>query len=179
MYADILLAPSHLSYPFKKSTLDIVQGISYTFVISLTAADVVLYNTMQWPSVKLVCDQITYSDDNIVYEYQGTLHFNYSVTTLQKCCDKAIGDLSRLKQGMLDRLEWTDPHLLNAILTILDTQHWQETASTNLEELKVAMNLITTHFRLPLESKGVCFAVPSDELEAVLSHVCKEVFKHR
>ena len=123
--------------------------------------------------MKYICDKITSSDGNAVYEYQGAQLFDYSVTTLQKCCDRAVGDLNRLTESMLNRLDWLDPHLLNAILTILDTQHWQETASTNLDELNVAIDLITAHFRLPLQSKGVCFAALRDELEAVVLYARK------
>ena len=170
LYTDILQL---LSLSLQDSTLDIVQGINYILKSVSQLQMLSSTNTMQWPSVKYICDKITSSDGNAVYEYQGAQLFDYSVTTLQKCCDRAVGDLNRLTESMLNRLDWSDPHLLNAILTILDTQHWQETASTNLDELNVAIDLITAHFRLPLQSKGVCFAALRDELEAVVLYARK------
>ena len=81
MYADILLTPL-LSLSLQEGTLDIVQGINYTLRSVSQLQMLSSTNTMQWQSVKFVCDQITTSDDNTVYEYQGASLFNYSVTIL-------------------------------------------------------------------------------------------------
>ena len=68
--------------------------------------------------------------------------------------------------------------MLWAILVLLDTQSWQSSPSgehsdteeeDDLIEIREAVEYITSHFREPLEAKGVDLANIQDELEQIIA----------
>ena len=77
---------------------------------------------------------------------------------------------------MLEHLEWSDVQLLRSLLAFLETQNWAVQSTihgtgtdvnemndltdldSSLVEVKRAAEHIITHFRVPLESKGVILA---------------------
>ena len=72
---------------------------------------------------------------------------------------------------MRARLEWSDVTMLRAILVFLDTQGWRLSRSApeyeeadDLAEIREAIEYITSHFRKPLETKGVDLANIQDEV---------------
>ena len=83
---------------------------------------------------------------------------------------------------MRARLQWSDVQMLRAILVLLDTQGWRllvPPGPTNpeeegiavpddLAEVREAVELITSHFREPLEAKGVNLACIQDEVEEIV-----------
>ena len=68
--------------------------------------------------------------------------------------------------------------MLWAILVLLDTQSWQSSPAgehsdteeeDDLIEIREAVEYITSHFREPLEAKGVDLANIQDELEQIIA----------
>lgn len=92
-------------------------------------------------------------------------------------------DLVGLNDKMRERLAWSDTKLLRSLLVFLETQTWMKRTRTSsadslvmdeeddedcsLAEVKEAVEYISTHFRLPLEAKGVSFPSLQDEVEVV------------
>ena len=106
---------------------------------------------------------------------------NYNPTTLEACADSALADINQLDNEMRARLQWSDVQMLRAILVFLDTQGWSlpvPPGPTNpeegiaipddLAEVREAVELITSHFREPLEAKGVNLACIQDEVEEIV-----------
>ena len=72
----------------------------------------------------------------------------------------------------------SDVKMLRAILVLLNTQSWccpprrqlddMEEEDDNLAEVKEAVEYITSHFREPLEAKGVVLAGIQDEIEEIV-----------
>ena len=89
---------------------------------------------------------------------------------------------------MQERLEWS-VQLLRSLLAFLETQnravrstvHGTDTdvnemddltdVDSSLVEVKRAAEHIITHFRVPLESKGVILATIQDEVEEIVHYV--------
>ena len=83
---------------------------------------------------------------------------------------------------MKEWLKWSDTKLLRSLLIFFETQSWAKrsratvTDSDNedeihdddncsLAEVKKSVEYIATHFRLPLEVKGVLFATLQNEVK--------------
>jgi hypothetical protein len=93
-------------------------------------------------------------------------------------------DLVGLNDKMRERLAWSDTKLLRSLLAFLETQTWMKrttrTSSADslvmddedcsLAEVKEAVEHISTHFRLPLEAKGVSFLSLQDEVEEIVDY---------
>lgn len=91
-------------------------------------------------------------------------------------------DLNRLDEKMKERLQRSDIKLLRSLLTFLETQSWakrsrQHATVTNnnsehkinidgedcsLADIKESVEYIATHFRVPLEAKGVSLTTLQD-----------------
>ena len=95
-------------------------------------------------------------------------------------------DLSELDNKMRECLAWSDTNLLRSLLVFLETQTCMKHAHTSsadsllmddegdedcsLAEVKEAVEQISTHFRLPLEAKGVSFVTLQDEVEEAVDY---------
>ena len=117
--------------------------------------------------------------------YQGAVLKNFSPATQESLKQGALCDLNTLDEKMREHLKWSDIKLLWSLLVFLDTQSWAKrshqcstvTDSDNkgkiddisddcsLVEIKKSVEHIATHFRLPLEAKGVSLANLQDEVE--------------
>ena len=90
---------------------------------------------------------------------------------------QALGDLERLNKTIQQRLEWSNVRLLRALIAFLDTQSWIKKQSTvgdngeedtSLEQVNGAIELLSSHFRNPLEATGVYIPSLHDEMEDVV-----------
>ena len=45
---------------------------------------------------------------------------------IENCKQQALSDLKRLAENILNQLEWSDMHLLRALLVFIDTQSWMK-----------------------------------------------------
>lgn len=180
MYVDVLKAPSLLSLSLQEEKLDIVLGIQQFLKSSKSLKQMAGQNSLLWPTVRLVCSRVKEEDGDKVY--QGAVLTNYSPTTLITCAAQALADVNQLEKKMRARLEWSDVRMLRAILVLLDTQSWQLSPSSNSEEedleddlaeMREAVEYITSHFREPLEAKGVTMANMQDEIEEIVTYARK------
>ena len=181
MYVDALKAPSLLSLSLQGERLDIVGGIEYLLKSIKSLKTIAGQDPLTWPTVKLVCSRIRDDDGDKVY--QGSVLANYNPTTLKACANSALADVERLEERMKSRLEWSDLELLRAILVFLDTKSWGYSPTSasvetgeetgGLEEIQAAVECIISHFRKPLEEKGVDLANIQDELEEIVTYARK------
>jgi len=54
--------------------------------------------------------------------YQGAEIRNSTDTVLESCKRQALGNLESLSRGIQQRLEWSDLHLLRALIVLLESQ---------------------------------------------------------
>ena len=93
-----------------------------------------------------------------------------------------LADVKWLEEKMRVRLEWSDAKMLRAILVLLDTHSWRpsprskhsdtDEEENDLAEIREAVEYITSHFREPLEAKGVTLANIQDEVEEIVLYAC-------
>jgi len=103
--------------------------------------------------------------------YQGAEIKNYTDTMLEGCKRQALGDLESLSRS-IEQLDWSDLHLLRALI-FLESQSWveRECQSTDhgqdasLEEVKHAVELLSSHFQGPLEAVSVDIPSLQDEMK--------------
>ena len=102
----------------------------------------------------------------------------------QKCQEDALNDLKLLDGKLQEHLAWSDTKLLRSLLVFHETQTWAKRACASsadslllndvdqddpsLGEVKEAVEVISTHFRIPLEAKGLSFVALQDEVEEVV-----------
>ena len=112
-----------------------------------------------------------------VVTYQGAEIKNYNSVTLESCKRQALADMERLNNTIKERLEWSDVKLLRALIVFLDTQSWTRrfltndddyTDDTSLQEVKNALEVLSTHFRDPLKAAGANLPLLHDEIEDVV-----------
>ena len=114
-----------------------------------------------------------------VVTYQGAEIKNYNSVTLESCKRQALADMERLNNTIKEQLEWSDVKLLRALIVFLDTQSWTRrfvtddddgdyTDDTSLQEVKNALEVLSTHFRDPLEAVGANLPLLHDEIEDVV-----------
>ena len=184
MYVDVLKAPSFLSLSLQKEKLDIVLGIQHILKSIKSLKAMAGQDPLLWPTVKLVCSRVKDEDGDKIY--QGAILNNYNPTSLKACADQALADVSQLEKKMRARLEWSDVKMLRAILVLLDTQSWRlpptgdhsdkddsQEEEDDLGEIKDAAEYVTSHFRKPLEVKGVTMASFQDEIEEIVPYARK------
>ena len=174
LYADILKPAAVLSLCLQDGELDVVAGIKSILKSSASLKDLAKIEPTEWPTVKLVQGRISSEGEDKVY--QGTRLTNYSIPSQTLSIKHAVDDLKILNAKMLERLEWSDVQLLRSLLAFLETQNWAVRSTihgtgtdvnemndltdldSSLVEVKRAAEHIITHFRVPLESKGVILA---------------------
>ena len=181
MYVDVLKSPSFLSLSLQKEKLDIVLAIQHILKSSKSLKTMAGQDPLLWPTVKLVCSRVKDEDGNKIY--QGAILSNYNPTVLKACGNKALADINRLEKKMKTRLEWSDVKMLRAIFVLLDTQSWHllprcdhsntEEEEDDLAEIREAAEYVTSHFRKPLEAKGVTLASFQDEIEEIVPYARK------
>ena len=168
IYVEILKGPSILSLCLQKTDCNIVYGLKQILKVVDSIKSLRRQDPSLWPTVKLVMERI--DSEGSVYCYQGAEIKNYTDTTLESCKRQALGDLERLNRTIQQRLEWSDLHLLRALIVFLESQSWVEREpadhrskvgdpDVSLEEVKGALELLSSHFRDPLEAAGV--SIPS------------------
>ena len=175
MYVEVLKGPSILSLCLQKSDCDIVYGLKQILKVADSIRSLRRQDPSLWPTVKLMMEKID-SEGSIVC-YQGAEIRNYTSATLESCKKQALGDLERLNKTIQQRLEWSDVRLLRALIAFLDTQSWikrqssvsdNEEEDTSLEQVNGAIELLSSHFRNPLEATGVDIPSLRDEMEDVV-----------
>ncbi len=170
MYVDLVKPVSILSLTLQAEKLDIVLGIQHLLKSTKSLKTVAGQDPLLWPTVKLVCSRVKENNDgeNI---YQGAV---LNPSTLKACSNQALANVNRLHQLMRTRSEWSDVNMPRSILVVLDTQSWRcssgrETEEDDdLKEIREAVEFITSHFREPLEAKGVSLASIQDEIEEIV-----------
>ena len=181
MYVDVLKAPALLSLTLQGEKLDIVLGIRHLLKSSKSLKKMAGEDPLLWPTVKLVRNRVKEEGEDKVY--QGAVLNSYTPATLQTCATQALADINRLDEKMRARLEWSDVTMLRAIIVFLDTQSWRPRSRSedsdsddeedDLSEIKEAVECITSHFKEPLEAKGVTLANIQDEVEEVVPYARK------
>ena len=186
LYADILKPAAVLSLCLQDSELDVVAGIKSILKSSASLKNLAKIEPTEWPTVKLVQGCISSEGEDKVY--QGTRLTNYNTSSQTLAIKHAVDDLKTLNAKMLERLEWSDVQLLRSLLAFLETQNWAVRSiihgtdtdvnemndltdlDSSLVEVKRAAEHIITHFRVPLESKGVILATIQDEIEEIVDY---------
>lgn len=90
-----------------------------------------------------------------------------------------MADIERLNNTIKEWFEWLDVKLLRALIEFLDTQSWTRrllandddgdyTDDTSLQEVKNALEVLSTHFRDPLEAVEANLPLLHDEIEDVV-----------
>ena len=177
LYIDVLKPASLLSLSLQGEHLDVIQGIDSILKFSKLLVTLTDQNPLQWPTVKLVCSRV--KEEKGEKLYQGAVLHNYNTTTLKHCSDQAIADAKQLDDKLRERLEWSDVRMLRAIAVFLNTQSWQCTAvGSDTEmgdnaEIKIALEYISSHFREPLEAKGINLSGIQDEIEEIVQYARK------
>lgn len=180
LYADILKPASILSLCLQDTELDVVAGIKSILKSSTALKNLAKTEPMQWATVKLVEDRIRSSEDK--KSYQGVSLRNCDITTQQSSIRHALVDLNNLDAKMRERLEWSDVNLLRSLLAFTETQNWAARVDAgdndedhSMDEVLRATEFLTSHFRIPLESKEVALDAIHDEVEDVV-HYARRYF---
>ena len=191
LYVDILKSPSLLSMSLQASELDIVLGIKNTLKSVTALKALAKKDPFEWPTVKLLLRKI--EDEDGKKFYQGAELQKCSDAVNVKLKQDAVEDLNRLDEKMRERLTWSDTQLLRSLLVFLETQSWTKqiriassTVTISLEcedsnlsdgdddkslsEVKESVDFIASHFRAPLEAKGVVIATLQDEIEEAVEY---------
>jgi len=180
LYADILKPASILSLCLQDTELDVVAGIKSVLKSSTALKNLAKTEPMQWATVKLVQDRVKSSEDT--KSYQGVSLSNCDGTFQQSSIRHALNDLNSLDTKMRERLEWSDVSLLRSLLVFIETQNWaarfdagnnesgeeHSNEDCSINEVKRAVEFLTSHFRIPLESKGVALDAIHDEVEDII-----------
>ena len=181
MYVDALKPPSLLSLSLQNEKLDRVGEIQYLLKSIKSLKSIAEQDPLTWPTVKLICSRI--KDENGDKLYQGAVLANHNPTTHKMCADSALADVKQLEVRMKTRLEWSDLEMLRAILVFLDTKSWSTSPSADtmetsentddLEEIRKAVEYVTSQFRQPLEAKGVDLTSIQDQVEEIVTYTRK------
>ena len=187
LYADILKPAAVLSLCLQDDEIDVVAGIKSILKSSGSLKNMAKTEPKEWPTVKLVQDRIRSEGNDKLYQGACLTHFNDS--SEKQSISHALNDLQRLNAKIQERLEWSDVHLLRSLLAFLETQNWaiqsivhssdkdkqdhSSDSDSSLIEVKNAAEHIITHFRIPLESKGVALAAIQDEIEEIVDYARK------
>ena len=160
------------------------QGLNPFLKSSAFLKNVAKTEPTEWPTVKLVQSRIRSEGEDKVY--RGACLSNYDTTCQKQSIQHALSDLQTKIQ---ECLEWSDVHLLRSLLAYLETQNWAVRSTvhgtnssqsetddlsdddSSLVEVKNAAEHIITHFRIPIESKGVILATIQDEIEEIVANI--------
>ena len=176
LYVEALKPISLLSLVLQSEKTDIVSSIESTLksVKSLQSQD-----PKEWTQLKLLKQRI--QEVSGEQEYQGIPIVSFD-SLVDECKIHVLADLERLERAIKHRLEWTDTGLLRASLSFLETQSWQEKdteSEDDMADIRASVQCLVSHFRTPLESRGVCIVSIQDELYRSSSKLCKKVPCHR
>ena len=175
MYIEVLKCPSILSLCLQKSNCDIVYGLKQILKAADSIKSLRRQDPSLWPTVKLVLDRI-HTEGSFV-SYQGAEIKYLNSVTLESCKKQVLPDLERLNRTMQRRLEWFDVKLLRALIAFLETQSWMKRSvidhdddgtDASLQEVKGAIEVLSAHFRDPLEAAGANLPLLQDEIEDVV-----------
>ncbi len=193
LYADILKPVSLLSLSLQGNDLDIVLGIKNILKANVALKNLCKQSVLEWPTVKLFNARLKDEPAAPGKSYQGSpLNCASEAETKERCRLDALMDLDKLNVKMKERLEWSDSKLLRSLLVFLETQTWVKrlhardvsvdsllddndgtctcTTDASLDEVKDAVEHIATHFKKPLEAKGLLsFSLP-DEVEEIVEY---------
>ena len=188
LYADILKPVSLLSLSLQGNDLDIVLGIKNILKSTVALKNLCKQTVLEWPTVKLLKGRLNDEPDG-GKTYQGAyLCIGSSVTQTEERCEQdALADLDKLNLKMKERLEWLDSKLLRSLLIFLETQTWVKRSTdvsadsllddedtlvtdSSFVEVKNAVEHIATHFREPLEAKGLLVFTLPDEVEEIVEY---------
>ena len=169
------------------SKLDVVLGIKNTLKSITELKNMAKKDPFEWPSVKLLLQKMEDEGDKKLYQGAKLQNFNESVQLRLK--QDAPHELD---EKMRERLMWSDVKLLRALLVFLETQSWvkqlhiaSHTGITSgseddnlsdhdddkaLYEVKESVDYFASHFRIPLEAKGVVIAALQDEVEDAVEY---------
>ena len=180
MYVDILKPPSLLSMSLQGSKLDVVLGIKNTLKSLTELKNLEKKNPFEWPTVKLLLRKMENEGEKKLFQGAELQNFNDSVQLKLK--QDTQHDLTELNAKMKEHLMWSDVKLLRALLVFLETQSWvkqlhntsptmvtSDSEDDNLKlsdndddqvlsEVKESVDYLASHFRIPLEAKGVVIA---------------------
>ena len=184
MYVDLLKPPSLLSLSLQGCQLDIVLGIKNILKASAALKTLARQDPLEWPTAKLVEERI--QEEGSEKMYQGATLKNVTLTAKENVKEEVLRDLGRLNDSMRERLEWSDITLLRSLLVFIETQNWAERSRNpndsdegiedcSLAEVKKSVELLTSHFRKPLEAKGVTIATIQDEIEDIVDYARKYI----
>ena len=183
MYVDILKPPSLLSLSLQGCELDTVLGIKNILKSIAALKSLAKQDPREWLTVKLLLGRI--KDEGGEKLYQGAALKNYSPAVQEKSKQDALLDLTGLDEKMRERLKWSDTKLLRSLLVFLETQTWAKRSrppvadsdseddideDSSLAEVQESVQHIATHFRLPLEAKGVSLISLPDEVEEAVEY---------
>ena len=188
MYVDILKPASLLSLSLQESELDMVLGIKNILKSTTALKSLARQDPFEWPTVKLLLGRM--KDEGGEKLYQGAPLKNVSQAIQESLKQDALRDLNRLDEKMRERLKWSDIKLLRSLLIFLETQSWAKRSrqraqpvsenedeiddddgdDSSLVEIKESVEHIATHFRVPLEAKGVSLATLQDEVEEAVEY---------
>ena len=169
MYVEVLKPASILSLTLQDDSADIVTGMENTLKSMNALKCLQRQEPQEWPTVKLMKGRI---DEH--QQYQGVTLENFD-DTFEQCKGQVLADVERLQNKVKERLAWSDTDLLRAILVFLETQNWLCKCDNidDISEIKAAVEQVITHFRIPLEAKGVSVEVIQDEIEEAVQYARK------
>ena len=191
MYIDILKSPSLLSISLQASELDVVLGIKNILKSTTALKNLGKKDPFEWPSVKLLLQKI--KNEGSKKLYQGAELQKFDDAAQVRIKQNSLQDLTRLDEKMRERLMWSDTKLLLTLLVFLETQSWRRqiyVATTahnsdcedtdlsgddddddkSLCKVKESVDYLASHFRLPLEAKGIVIASLQDEVEDAVEY---------
>lgn len=183
IYTDILKSPSLLSQSLQGCEMDTVLGIKNILKSAAALKSLSRQDTGNWPTVKLVLERMVNEGDG-KFSYQGSELTDFGPEVRDKLKEDAMNDLTRMEQKIKERLEWSNIKILRSLLVFLDTQSWAKQSQPvtdtedefdsnddcSLAEVKKAVDHIASHFRLPLETKGVSLFSLQDEVEEAVEY---------
>ena len=166
LYVEALKPISLLSLVLQSEKTDIVSSIESTLKSVKSLQSLIRKDPKDWTQLKLLKQRI--QEVNGEQEYQGIPIVSLD-SLVDECKIHVLADLERLERAIKHRLEWTDTGLLRASLSFLETQSWQEKdteSEDDMADIRASVQCLVSHFRTPLESRGVCIVSIQDELEA-------------
>ena len=184
LYIDIIKPAYILSLPLQSQDVDIVLGIKNILKAVAALDSLSKLNCLELPTVKLFQSRIKEEGGEVTY--QGAVLLNYSSDVKERCMSEALKDLNRLDGKLQERLSWSNIKLLQSLLIFLETQTWikrsnllladnplSDDIDTSIQEDKEAVEVISSHFKIPLEAKNLTTIRLQDEVEEVVEYARK------
>ena len=177
MYVDVLKAPVLLSLSLQEEKLDIVLGIQHLLKSTKSLKKMAEQDPLLWPTVKLVCSRVKEEGESKVYQGAVLSYNPQGMRRPSTSCSQTAGR----EDARTARMVGCENAEGNSVL--LDTQSWRSSPRSqhsdtdeeedDLAEIREAVEYITSHFREPLEAKGVTLANFQDEVEEIVPYARK------